>query len=131
MVNPFKIILVSLAIVIIFANQSIANIYVCDQDPCTTWKPITDAQRAMESFDEVKTRVDVALINSSNDRIKKGVSDANLNLYLKSNLWHKGGSAPKSYEHLTAYVYEDNVHVETCHIHSYKTKLFGPYVTTC
>ena len=74
---------------------------------------------------------DVALINSSNDRIKKGVSDANLNLYLKSNLWHKVGSAPKSYEHLTAYVYEDNVHVETCHIHSYKTKLFGPYVTTC
>ncbi|MCU6339101.1 hypothetical protein KW823_21470 [Enterobacter quasiroggenkampii] len=126
-----KLILISLATIIISVNQSFAKVYVCNQDPCTTWKPITNAQLAMESFDELKTRVDVALTNSSNERIIKGVTSDNVNLYLKSNLWHKGGGAPKQYEHLTAYVYEDDVHVSSCHIHSYKIKLYDPYFTTC
>lgn len=131
MIDIVKVMLISFATIIISMNQSFAKIYVCDQDPCTTWKPITDSQLEIESFDELKTRVYVALTNSLNGRIKKGVTSDTVNLYLKWNLWHSDSSGPKSYKHLTAYVYEGDSHLSSCHIYSYRTELDGPFFTTC
>ncbi|WP_139192647.1 hypothetical protein [Pseudomonas sp. NFIX28] len=118
-----------------FSTNSTADVYVCKDDPetnkCNDYALITQAQRDITPLPEKRPTVDFALKNSSHDSIKNGFeSIGNTNLYLKRNLWHKGGEAENSSVHLTAKVYKNNEYQKSCHIFADNLPN-GKYRTTC
>lgn len=116
---------------VFLVSQANAAVYVCTDNNCESHTAITNSQLAIKSRDSSNTTIDQALNNSADKRITNCMTNDEWNLYLKPGLWHLGGTGPKFEEHLTAYVYKDGKHQTTCHVFSYKTKLFGPYKTTC
>lgn len=112
-------------------SQASAAVYVCNDNNCESPTAITNTQLAIKSRDSNNTTIVQALNNSADERITNCMTEGEWNLYLKPGLWHLGGTGAKFEEHLTAYVYKDGKHQTTCHVLSYKIKLFGPYKTTC
>lgn len=130
MIELRKCLILTTSTILLFTSYCYANVYVCEKDQ--SGPQISDQQLDKESHDDLKTKVREALKNPSDTRIVNSVQNLNeWNLCIKPDLWHLGGSGPKYQNHITAYVYKDNVYKTTCHIFSHRKGLDGPYVTTC
>jgi hypothetical protein len=101
-----------------------ADVYVCSNSDCDEWTAITDDEydktpglSAAVTCDKDVT-IKTALDGTKEVRINNAVSgNGSWNIYLKSSLWHKGGSDILSCDtHLTGYLYKDDEHKTTCHI---------------
>ena len=129
MIDLRRCLIIAASIIMFLTFQSQARVYVCEKNK--DGPEITATQLSMESYDSLKTMVRDALDNADDIRIRHAVNDEyNWDICLKPDFWHKGGAGPSSEQHLTAYVYKENVFKTTCHIFSGKTKRDGPYNTT-
>ncbi|MGA4583964.1 hypothetical protein ACK6TD_19500 [Enterobacter hormaechei] len=130
MIELRKHLILTTLTILLFTSHCYANVYVCEKDQ---YGPqISDRQLNMESHDDSKTKVREALNNPNDTRIVNGVQNQyGWDLCIKPDLWHLGGSGPKYQNHITAYVYKDDVYKTTCHIFSHRKELYGPYVTSC
>lgn len=116
-------------------NHSIAAVFVCLDNDCNTWAPITNAQYSTASSDEKNTTLRVALGGTSEPPVINGFNSLyNTDLYIKNSMWHTGGIEPfKGIQHVTAYVYKStdpSKRLHTCHIFSIKNPS-GAYHATC
>lgn len=132
--NALKAVLFFGACILPAAAQS--AVFVCSNDVCSAWTPITALQLASQSTDGHHTTIQNALANSTQDSVTNGYNSiANTNIYLKRSLWHQGGVTPfQGTDHVTAYVYKTtnlNVRLKTCHVFSISQVLGGPRFATC
>ncbi|MCX8960877.1 hypothetical protein EHW64_06735 [Erwinia psidii] len=121
-----------------FSGQSLATVYVCSDDNCSSWTPITRTQLDTKSTDGENTTIEQTLSQSAEQSITNGVSNPGVgstNLYLKKSLWHIGGVEPfKGKQHVTAYIYKAtdlHTRLKTCHAFSIKNAGGKKYHATC
>lgn len=119
----------------VLPSYSFANVFVCKDDNCQGWTPITDAQYSIASSDGNTTTIRQALSGASEESVRNGYNNtSNTDLYLKNSMWHPGGITPfEGGEHVTAYVYKSTdpgTLLKTCHIFSVKNPK-GAYHATC
>ncbi len=124
----------------VLSSYALADVYLCTSDPCNTWEPtpLTEDQRNIKSPDINKTTIKATLENSVRTEISsayKTKDPKGKNLYLKKDLWHKGGSVPFSEDvHVTVYIYDKPTSArpsKSCHAFSYKKQGNKNYFGTC
>lgn len=101
-----------------------AGVYVCKNGSCNDWAAITDNQynqtpgRSAARTCDNDVTVRKALNNANDNRIDNAVRGiAGWNIYLKSSLWHPGGTGILGCDtHLTGYLYKNEEERTTCHI---------------
>ncbi|EOS95810.1 hypothetical protein LU631_06105 [Erwinia tracheiphila] len=121
-----------------FSSQTLATVYVCTNDSCTTWTAITPTQLAKKSTDGENTTIQQMLSQSTEQSIVNGFSDpgiGNTNLYIKSSLRYVGGVEPfAGKQHVTAYIYKStdlHTRLKTCHAFSFIKAGATRYFATC